>query len=189
MNKKLKPGDKFYNLTVVEHISRYEGYLVKCDCGKITKARSWSMRSGKHKSCGCKARQEQSKRQFKAGWVGVKGEILRNYQKSAKKRNIEFLLEKKHFFNLLDGNCIYCGIEPQSNYTYGKKNTIVDYSQFKYNGVDRINNTKGYINGNVGSCCKICNNSKSTLTVSDWLVWISRVTKNIEFIESSKFNN
>ncbi len=47
---------------------------------------------------------------------------------------------------------------------------------FKYNGVDRIDNAIGYTKENCVPCCAICNNSKSTLSLKDWLEWIERIS-------------
>jgi len=62
-------------------------------------------------------------------------------------------------------------------YTWGAGISETDYSQFKYNGVDRVDNTVGYTLDNCVSCCKICNNSKATLTLDEWKDWIERVHK------------
>jgi hypothetical protein len=63
-------------------------------------------------------------------------------------------------------------------YTYGRSIKIkspIDYDEFRYNGIDRIENTKGYSIDNCAPCCKICNNSKSTLSKEEWFYWIKQV--------------
>jgi hypothetical protein len=45
----------------------------------------------------------------------------------------------------------------------------------KYNGIDRIDSTRGYLVGNVVACCKYCNTSKNTMTQKDFKQFIKRV--------------
>lgn len=52
---------------------------------------------------------------------------------------------------------------------------FIEYDEFKYNGVDRVDNSIGYTDDNCVSCCKICNNSKSALDLSEWKKWIEKV--------------
>jgi hypothetical protein len=49
---------------------------------------------------------------------------------------------------------------------------------FLRNGIDRLDNTIGYIEGNVVSCCDICNYSKHTKGYIEFLSWIDKVYKN-----------
>lgn len=44
-----------------------------------------------------------------------------------------------------------------------------------YNGIDRIDNQKGYSLDNVVACCRICNNAKSDMTVHEFHSWIMRI--------------
>ena len=56
-----------------------------------------------------------------------------------------------------------------------------DYTgeQFRYNGVDRIDNSRGYEEGNVVPCCRQCNWSKRDLTTEQFLAWVLRVNKHL----------
>ena len=44
-----------------------------------------------------------------------------------------------------------------------------------YNGIDRIDSTKGYFNDNVVSCCKVCNRAKSNLSLEDFKQWAANL--------------
>lgn len=167
-------GKKFGRLTVLEYIDRNKGYLCECDCGNKTNARSWSLKTGRHESCGCLAKEKLAKRNFKEGFISLKNEIYNNYKKAAKRRGYDFTLSKNEFYNLLNGDCDYCGLEPHMIWK-GTKRTIIDISKFKYNGVDRVNNNEGYKIENVVSCCKFCNNAKNTMTTEEFFVWVNRV--------------
>ena len=50
---------------------------------------------------------------------------------------------------------------------------------FKYNGIDRINNSKGYTIDNCVPCCFMCNYSKNNHSLSDWKAWLERLKKNL----------
>jgi len=96
--------------------------------------------------------------------------LLRQYKVNAKKRNLLFLLSDSKFRELTSAKCTYCGVSPKqimySNDANGK---------YLYNGIDRINNSIGYIDNNCVSACKICNKAKTNLTLEEWNVWLNRI--------------
>ena len=46
-------------------------------------------------------------------------------------------------------------------------------------GVDRFDNTKGYIHGNCVPCCQTCNRSKMDSPFDEWFAHISQIVKHI----------
>jgi len=50
--------------------------------------------------------------------------------------------------------------------------------EYYYNGIDRIDSSKGYIKDNIRPCCGICNKAKRDLSDSVFKSWIERL---IEF--------
>lgn len=171
----LKPGDKFNFLTVVKHHSRSKGYTCICDCGNTTIVKTYALKTGKSKSCGCKREYLRAEWVAKKNFSSIKNNIYKNYKRAAKNRKYEFNLTKEEFVELITSNCTYCGSEPTMTFTYGAGSSETDYSLFKYNGVDRTDNTLGYTKENSVSCCKICNNSKASLTIKEWLQWLKKV--------------
>lgn len=85
-------------------------------------------------------------RNYKAEAFTNKHVIWNHYVKGAKKRNIDFKLSKDKFNALIILPCFYC------NY----------YKNGEVNGIDRVDNNKGYIENNVVSCCLMCNSAKGT---------------------------
>ena len=85
-------------------------------------------------------------RNYKAEAFTNKHVFWNHYVKSAKKRNIDFGISKTLFNELILKKCFYC--------EHFKDNEV--------NGIDRIDNNKGYIEGNAVTCCQICNMMKST---------------------------
>ena len=97
-------------------------------------------------SCYEKLLKQESKRpvrerNFKAEAFTNKHVIWNHYVKGAKKRGIHFTLSKTLFESLIVKSCFYCN--------YHKEGEV--------NGIDRVDNQKGYIEENVVSCCETCN--------------------------------
>ena len=95
------------------------------------------------------------------------------YQVSAKKRFLDFNLTIEEFKEIISGDCFYCGSPSQQLLKTGSH-------RFKYNGIDRIDNNKGYIKDNIVSCCKRCNFSKTSMLQKDFYQWIERLYINLK---------
>jgi hypothetical protein len=178
---KLQAGQKFGMLTVTEWDRQRKAWLCKCDCGGMTYARAHGLRSGKHTRCKC------GKTAIRAisrlpDELGVKREIMRQYQKAAQRRGYEFSLTEEQFTLLLGQRCHYCNSEPIMILNYYKH---AKERNFRHNGIDRVNNHLGYTADNSVSCCKICNNAKAELSVVEFMLWIRKIHThlfNSEFI-------
>jgi hypothetical protein len=46
---------------------------------------------------------------------------------------------------------------------------------FVYNGIDRIDSSIGYVEGNIVPCCKACNMAKNTMGQDEFMLWVERV--------------
>jgi 5-methylcytosine-specific restriction endonuclease McrA len=172
----IRSGQKFERLTVISYTDRPNKkgeYKCVCNCGKIVYVRTWALKTGKSKSCGCKMKEDVSKRFLLPNNLGVINDLYRNYKKSADKRNYEFKISLEEFQILIESECYYCKEQNSlSPYGHSKK------SNYRYNGIDRIDNNIGYTLDNSVPCCKICNNSKSTLNIEEFKNWIIKVYNN-----------
>jgi hypothetical protein len=172
-------------LTIIERGSDYispNGYkriqwLCKCECGNIKLISSSSLLSGNCKSCGCYQKDNIIKNVTLEFGRAAFNSIYATYKIDAEKRNLEFELSKLEFKEIIDRNCFYCNCSPSQI----KKN-IHNAGDYIYNGIDRVNNDKGYIIGNVVPCCIQCNKSKNNLTLDEFKIWIFNIYKN--FIEN-----
>jgi len=174
----LKEGERFNHWTIIGFSKEKKKYIVKCICGKQSFASSSSLKKGETKSCGCRQKDFLSEKILNSNYLSIRNKIYDNYKRASKRRNYEFQLTFDSFSDLIMKNCFYCDSPPSMTYTYGKSTKIqppVDYNKFRYNGVDRVDNTKGYNITNCVSCCKICNNSKSILSKEEWFEWIQKV--------------
>jgi hypothetical protein len=80
------------------------------------------------------------------------------YKSMAKKRNLLFDLSFEEFKNLIVQNCFYCGSMPNN-----------------FNGLDRIDSSKGYFLDNVTPSCKNCNLGKQSLSQQEFLLLVGRI--------------
>jgi hypothetical protein len=85
-------------------------------------------------------------RQYKAEAFTNKHVIWNHYVKGAKKRGINFQISKTRFNELILQTCFYCD--------YKKEGEV--------NGIDRVDNNKGYQDDNVVTCCEVCNQLKGS---------------------------
>ena len=81
------------------------------------------------------------------------------YIASANRRGLQFNVPEEVFATLINKDCVYCG-HPALE---------------KRNGIDRMDNAKGYIMGNIVSCCFKCNQMKGKLTVEEFLEHIRSI--------------
>jgi len=84
------------------------------------------------------------------------------------------LLSKEQFRKLTQQNCFYCDIKPHSSSNHKKCN-----GKFIYNGIDRVDNTKGYTIDNCVTCCGTCNWMKRTYTQQEFLLKIKLIYDNM----------
>lgn len=182
-------GKKFGRLTVI----KYEGietcqyksgktthklWLCKCDCGNEKIVRNNPLVCGRLVSCGCRL-QEIRKRINVRSKSLPKGDAAWNvyyskYKYNAKKRDRIFELTFNEFKNICSQNCIYCGIEPSKIEPSGVKETSVNGTVL-VNGVDRVDNSIGYILSNCVTCCSQCNAAKKDFSEEQWNTWLKRI--------------
>jgi hypothetical protein len=171
-------GLKFGKLTVVGLYGRSKNKQLLwdciCDCGNKTIVLGRNISTGRTTSCGCYRKEKNSKPPGES----YLNHLYRHYKIAAKRRNHTFSLSKEEFSKLILSNCHYCGIIPSNDKQIDKARNFV--SMFSYNGIDRINNSKGYELGNVVPCCKTCNLGKHTQTYEEFIEYLERV-KNYRF--------
>jgi hypothetical protein len=164
-------GKVFGNLTVLGFERGGDDDLLywKCYCDLCgnTKLLRYD-RVVRGSSCGC------LQNALAPGEVGF-NILLARYKNGAAERKLPFLLSEDYFRTLTKQPCHYCGREP---YTIAKGCNHSKLGGYTYNGIDRMDSSKGYEEGNVVTCCKVCNYAKSTLSYNDFLDWVVLVYKN-----------
>ena len=170
-------GKRFGKLAVVEFAYRMKAvkdthfyFLCQCDCGKRVVVEKNNLKTGHTKSCGCIGRNRKD-----AG-IANSNYTYRQYKKNARDRGYEFKITEEQFRAITQQNCFYCDCPPR----YIKKKCPTYNGSHYANGIDRIDNTKGYILDNCVPCCKICNNAKWGLPYNEFILWVKRISKNLK---------
>ena len=168
----IKIGSEFGILEVKEDCGKklFESkedqiYNCLCKCGKYKKCRRSRLLDGRNISCGC-LENIHKPRTYKNG-LYIASSLWQRLQTNAKKRNLEFSITKEYILDLFIKQNHKCAIT--------KKDISLPISPLDTNlsnlaSLDRIENTKGYVIGNVR-----------------WVMWkINRMKWNMsdnEFIE------
>jgi hypothetical protein len=167
-------GRKYGRLTIMGEVGRSKGHWLiklKCDCGKVIVARKDRVLHGNTKSCGCLQREVASKNSHhKSLGESSFNYLYRRYLKKAHKRGYAFELGKDVFKSLTGQPCHYCGKPPST-----RVNRPGSYGDYIYNGLDRIDSSRGYTLDNVVPACFTCNQRKSDASMAEFKEWVSRV--------------
>jgi len=171
-------GKKFNMLTVLRVTDqRYsEGsafYECQCDCGGVILATSVSLQNDLVKSCGClrvySDRIEKIWRDLYIRFV-AKAKLL--------KRDTDLTYEE--YIDLAIQPCHYCGIQnslTREDRQYTKGSPLISDTKVYYNGIDRVDSSKGYSKGNMVACCYSCNTAKLDNTDEEFRIWLDRISK------------
>ena len=148
-------------------------YSCLCDCGKEIVTQGTNLRTGRKKSCGCIPKEILKARNKHPEGQHSFTKMYANYKKNAHARGFSFELSKEDFKYLTKQRCKYCNVEPA--YIIKATHGGGDYI---YNGIDRINNNLGYIEGNCATCCGVCNIMKTTHTEQFFIEHIKKILQN-----------
>lgn len=183
----IQTGQKFNKLTAVKYeytkiynkTNYHYHWLFKCDCGNEIITSKNSVLKGLTTSCGC-TRSEISSKTYKEinknskPTVGAINRLYKIYEHGAISRNYCFELGIEEFKTIIYKNCYYCNRLPEQK-SYNKSRT--DY--VLYNGIDRVDNNKGYSTDNIVTCCKHCNRAKMSLSKDQFIQLIKDIYKNL----------
>lgn len=112
---------------------------------------------------------------------------FKEYQQSAKKRNIDWNLTLQEFINIATQKCHYCGEDPIYQYRIiGNKTETGDI----INGIDRVDSSKGYNINNCVPCCTHCNVMKMHYSEKEFLnkvmqIYNHRIKQGLTTIENT----
>jgi hypothetical protein len=147
-------------------------WLCKCDCGNEIEVVGNSLTNKHTKSCGC-IQTDRCKAMGKAKRLPLGAAVKRQRYllcaNGAKQRGYGFDITFEEFVRLSEQNCHYCGRVPYTP-------AVIGYSTWVKNGIDRVDNTKGYTLDNCVPCCKVCNRMKNVLGYVDFIAHCQMVS-------------
>ncbi len=166
-------GKKFGRWTVLRRAgsSKFRGALwfCRCSCGNEGIKPGGELRRGNTTSCGCRRREVMRARAFAPGVAAMRA-LYATYRSTARRRGLTFTIDRELFYKLTSQPCCYCGCQPASI-----RSTKTNPSIYLYNGLDRVDNAKGYERENLVPCCHQCNVAKHTQSLEQFLSWLDRL--------------
>jgi len=164
-------GTRFGKLVVLGIAESKYGkthWSCQCDCGNIKNVESNHLRYGDTKSCGC----YQKEQLWLPKGVAAFNRLYQSYCHTAKNRGYAFSLSEKAFKLITKQRCYYCGTKPTQIRRVKSCN-----GDYVHNGIDRTDNSKGYVPGNIVACCRQCNFMKNNYSQKDFLAHVERIHK------------
>lgn len=171
-------GSIYGQLTVLDNTIRnkYGSSMAYCSCscgGHITILISDLLTGRRHPRCAACGYKAGGRNRTRPLETTAFQRLLGGYRRRAKKNKHEWGLDTDTARTLFESDCFYCGDPPnQVSKSYRSKSGDCVYI---YNGIDRIDNSHGYVPGNVVACCSKCNGAKSNLSLVIFLDMISRI--------------
>jgi hypothetical protein len=179
---------KLVVLRRVENKGKCVCFLCACDCGKEKIIRSKDLTKGhgeETKSCGCILRLSISKRTRKGKGEHGLNRFVDNYRRGAEVRGLRFELTNEEIRGIVTSDCFYCGASPSMVTTYGPAHSkryseeAIRHAALTHNGIDRLDNSVGYVKENCVSCCKRCNYMKHTMSVEEFKEQVKRIVTHL----------
>jgi len=162
-------GKTFGQLTILEYVKVPEKtqdvwkWKCKCSCGEFTFTRTKEfLKANPVQSCRACGIKRMSKNRVLPDNLSQKNRTYRIYKRGATNRGYSFDLTFEQVTQLTNQPCHYC-----------------DLLSSPRNGIDRVDNTKGYSIDNVVPCCSVCNRAKMEMSYEDFLAFIHRVYNNL----------
>ncbi len=152
---------RYGRLTVIAYAGSQD-YLTYwkciCDCGQTKTIRGNHLKSGNTKSCGCQMNKTGSDHPRWKGYGEISRSFILNIQKNASVRNMEYSLSDQYIWDLFllqNRKCALSMVEIKFSESWPNGETTAS--------LDRINQSTGYIEGNVQWLHKNVNLMKNAL--------------------------
>lgn len=175
---------KFGKLTAVSYeVLHYDNYGEKqsrilwdclCECGGRKKTSRANLENGDVYSCGCykKKKEPKIKDRFEALTRNIFNKSIIGRRKYQNKNDVSISLQ--FFQENCQKECFYCGSPPINKAQDKKRGKLISDYVLSYNGLDRIDPSKGYEENNCVTCCWICNQMKLDQSQKDFFSRVRR---------------
>lgn len=153
-----------------------EDYAVfKCKCGDTFQKLKYKPYSEAMKNMMCSACRHKNRVQPHQ----AERQIFRRVASDAKNRNLSFDISLEWFIIAIHIPCHYCGSADANSALV----TLHDESgkpyriPYRYNGIDRMDNSIGYVEDNCLPCCFICNRAKRDMGYFEFEEYLINVAR------------
>ncbi|QFR59542.1 HNH endonuclease [Xanthomonas virus phiXaf18] len=143
----------------------------RCACGTERLVRSGALRHRQSLSCGCARTYEHNT--IPAGDPQEYVWRFNAYADKAKRRGHAFDLSLEQFIRISGRDCHYCGASPAMPVRTGRKRSTPSLM----NGIDRVDNSVGYVLDNCVPCCTWCNEMKRHRPQDAFLAHVRRIAE------------
>jgi len=156
----------------IEVIDRHDTRSWRCKChncgDESIVVKTNSLVSGDTRSCGCARIKDVRHLCANRYLSSLRGE--------AKRHENDMCLSIEDVRSLIFEPCTYCGSGPSNTIKLKPLKKFIRESDYvRYNGLDRKDNSKGYVISNVVTCCKRCNTAKNDMAIEEWLDHIDKI--------------
>ncbi len=105
-------------------------------------------------------------RDMRPGYRGfLAANTIDDIRHKAKKRGKEWSIDSVEAYKMIIAPCRYCGFAPNWPESHI--------------GIDRVDNSKGYVAGNCVPCCFTCNSAKKELSEKEFFEWVKRISNHL----------
>lgn len=171
----IKIGEIRYNLKLLEIIPNIiqDRAQIRCECLLCGSIKTMKRNKfGYTKSCGCLKLLRGEKNHRFTGYKEIHGAKWKTYIRNAKKRNIIFDITIEYAWDIFEKQNKKCSLSGV-DLTFWKSAHIRQATA----SLDRIDNTKGYIKGNIHWVHKKINQIKMDMNTEDFKEWCAKVVE------------
>jgi hypothetical protein len=165
-------GIKFGRVTPLRPVKRDKFgkamWLVRCDCGREKVINSSGLLAGLVLSCGCLKREY-----FSTGYKELSGAYWHKMEKSAAQRSFDFTITKEWAWNLYEQQNRKCALSGVPILLYPNN----DRYRLQTASLDRIDSSKGYIEGNLQWVHKRVNFLKRNYPEKELVFWCTKIAE------------
>jgi hypothetical protein len=169
-----RTGQRFSRWVAIERVGNGKNGRVRwrcrCDCGVTRNVLVCSLVNKTSRSCGCLNREVNAARHAIYKGMASRNRLTYQYKASAKKRGFQWTLTNEEAHQIFESNCYYCGTSPKQIFKAKECN-----GSYVYNGIDRVDTSRGYTLDNCVPCCWTCNCAKRKMSSVQFLAWIRSV--------------
>ncbi|MHA1469847.1 MAG: hypothetical protein ACTSSP_04720 [Candidatus Asgardarchaeia archaeon] len=175
----IKIGERYGNLTVLERAKRGQRsyyWRCSCDCGKEIVLTSHTLKYGSHRSCGCLQNPVGQDHPCYKGYKDLSGGLFHKFEFNASRRKLSFRVTKKYLWKLFEKQnrkCALSGI----NLDLGLRSRKEELARECTASLDRVDNTRGYMKGNVQWVHKHINKMKN-IHSQDYFIKLCKLVAN-----------